>query len=88
LVRTQLTKGPKSKGKDTFKVRIDNASPLILNGLAVSGKMQDKTPNTAALSGISLAPRRSLTIDATSEVVNRLGLAHGIRVIAADLSGV
>src|SRR4029077_191650 len=35
LVRTQLTKGPREKGKLTYQLRIDNASPLILNGLAL-----------------------------------------------------
>jgi hypothetical protein len=87
LVRAQLTKGPKVKGKDTFKVRIDNASPLILNGLALAGTTEEKDKKTAGLSGISLAPRRSLTINATSDVVDRLGLKNGIRLIAADLSG-
>ena len=37
LVRAQLSKGPRVKGKETYRVRIDNASPLILNGLAVAG---------------------------------------------------
>jgi hypothetical protein len=89
LVRAQLTKGPKVKGKDTFKVRIDNASPLILNGLALAGTgtTEEKDKKAAGLSGISLAPRRSLTINATSEVVDRLGLKNGIRLLAADLSG-
>ena len=27
------------KGKQTYKVRIDNASPLILNGLAIQGTL-------------------------------------------------
>ncbi|HEV3166503.1 MAG TPA: hypothetical protein VGZ22_20935, partial [Isosphaeraceae bacterium] len=89
LVRAQLTKGPKVKGKETFKVRIDNASPLILNGLALSGTSvtTDKEAKSAALSGLSLPPRRSLTISATGEVVERLGMKTGIKAVAADLSG-
>jgi hypothetical protein len=90
LVRAQLTKGPRQKGKESFRVRIDNASPLILNGLAVTGLngvTTEKASSTAALAGISIAPRRSLSISAAPEVVERLGLKTGIKVVAADLSG-
>jgi hypothetical protein len=86
LVRVQLTKGPKVKGKETFRIRIDNASPLILNGLALSG------PGTAPdgltmMAGFSLPPRRSVTVPAGAEAVNRLNLTKGVRPVAADLSG-
>ena len=37
LVRTQLSRGPEKRGSRPIKVRIDNASPMILNGLAVVG---------------------------------------------------
>ena len=37
LVRAQLRRGPQVKGKPTYQVRIENASPLMLNGLAVLG---------------------------------------------------
>lgn len=90
LVRAQLTKGPRQKGKETYRVRVENASPLILNGLALAGlngTEAQKTAKAAALAGISLAPRRSLTINAGPDVVERLGLKTGIKVVAADLSG-
>jgi hypothetical protein len=88
LVRAQLTKAGKVKGKDTFKVRIDNASPLVLNGLALAGPASvGKDAQAVALAGLSVAPRRSLTVNATPELVERLGLKTGIRVVAADLSG-
>jgi len=87
LVRAQLSKGARVKGKDTYKVRIDNASPLILNGLAVAGIEKKDGELPKILSGISLSPRRSLTVPASGEVVEQLGLKAGVRVIAADLSG-
>jgi len=87
LVRAQLSKGPRVKGKETYRVRIDNASPLILNGLAVSGTSQKVGEMPKVLSGISLPPRKSLTVPASTELVDQLGLKGGVRVIAADLSG-
>ena len=87
LVRAQLSKGPRVKGKDTYKVRIDNASPLILNGLAVAGTSKKEGELPKVLHGISIPPRKSMTVPASTEVVDQLGLRAGVRVIAADLSG-
>jgi hypothetical protein len=87
LVRTQLTHGPRVKGKPTYQVRIDNASPLVLNGLALLGtaSKDDETPKV--LSGIGISPRRSMTVPASEDAVKTLGLKNGIRVMALDLSG-
>jgi hypothetical protein len=95
LVRAQLKKGPMVKGKQTFKITIENASPLILNGLAVLGEgtsadaksatQEERVPKV--LSGICVSPRKSMTVPATGEMVDQLGLRKGIRIIAADLSG-
>ncbi len=95
LVRAQLKKGPKVKGKDTYKITIENASPLILNGLAVLGEgslpeskeatKDERTPKV--LAGICVSPRKSMTVPATGQMVDQLGLKKGVRVIAADLSG-
>jgi len=88
LVRATLTKAGKVKGKDTYRVRIDNASPLILNGLAVAGPASEsKDAKFVGLAGLSIAPRRSMSITATSELVDRLSLKTSVRVVAADLSG-
>ena len=57
LVRTQLVKGPRAKGKPTYQIRIENASPLILNGLAALGTESPKDEVPKVLSGISIAPR-------------------------------
>jgi len=87
VVRAELSKGPKNKGMDTYKIRIDNASPLILSGLAVAGpESEEKIPFTA-LAGIGVAPHRSLTLPASPEMVDRLSLKQGVRVVAADLNG-
>ncbi|HZW34377.1 MAG TPA: hypothetical protein VFF52_26880, partial [Isosphaeraceae bacterium] len=87
LVRAQLTKGPREKGKPTFQIRIDNASPLILNGLALVGTSSREGEEPKVLSGISIPPRKSLTVPASEEVVKLLGLKKGIRILALDLSG-
>ncbi|MDR3636595.1 MAG: hypothetical protein P4L84_22525, partial [Isosphaeraceae bacterium] len=90
LVRAQLTKGPKdSKGHLTYKIRIDNASPLILNGLAILGEGAKEKEIPKVLAGICVSPRKSMTVPATGEMVEKLGLKKDkdIRVIAADLSG-
>ena len=88
LVRAQLSKGPRVKGKETYQVRIDNASPLVLNGLAIIGegnKGDKAAPNI--LSGIAIPPRNNMTVAAAAAVVEKLGLKKGVKVVAADLSG-
>jgi hypothetical protein len=87
LVRVQLTPGPRVKGKETYKIRIDNGSPLVLHGLALVGSAADPDAKPSLLLGISLPPRKSLAVPARSEAVNRLKLKEGIRVQAIDLSG-
>ena len=62
LVRAQLRRGPQVKGKPTYQVRIENASPLILNGLAVLGTGDAEGETPKELSGICIAPRRSMTV--------------------------
>jgi len=87
LVRAQLDKGLKDKGKMHYQIRIDNASPLVLNGLAALGiaSKPDETPKV--LAGICVSPRRSMTVPASEEVVKALGLKKGIKLVALDLSG-
>jgi len=89
LVRVQLTKekGKDKKGKERFTIKIENASPLVLNGLAVSGISPEAMKEPAGVAGLSLAPHKNLVLPATAEVVERLRMKDGIRVMAADLSG-
>jgi hypothetical protein len=86
LVRAQLTKGPKVGGKETYRIRLDNVSPLVLNGVALAGPASTPEARPSALAGFSLPPRKSLTLPATAEMVQRLGLKDGVRAVAADLS--
>jgi hypothetical protein len=87
LVRAQVVKGARQKGKLTYGLRIDNASPLRLNGLAAVGLESGKDVEAHVLAGISIPPRRSMTVPATEEAVKELHLKKGIRVTALDLSG-
>ena len=87
LVRAQLTKGPRVQGKETYRIRLDNVSPLVLNGVALTRSERDGAEaRPTGLAGISLPPLKSLTLPATAEVVDRLGLKDGVKTIAADLS--
>ena len=64
LVRAQMIKGSatKDKGKLVYQIRIDNASPLVLNGLAMLGTASKEDEVPKVLSMISVSPRRSLTV--------------------------
>ena len=64
LVRVQLSKPVKENGKLVYHLRIDNASPLILNGLAAVGTTSKADEIPRVLSGISVPPRKSMTISA------------------------
>ena len=83
----QLTKGPRDKGKLTYQLRIENASPLILNGLSLIGPPSKSAEEPKVLMGITIPPRKSLTVPASEDAVKTLGLKQGIRVMAVDLSG-
>ena len=77
----------RSRARTPTRSAIDNYSPLILNGLALAGTGEKADESLKLLSGIAIAPRKSFTIPATAEVVEALGLKNGVRVLAADLSG-
>lgn len=44
VVRVQLSKGPRVKGHETYRVRIENASPFVLAGLAIGSLEFGKAP--------------------------------------------
>jgi hypothetical protein len=75
------------KGKDTYTIRVENYSPLLLNGVAVVGAGAKPSEPAKLLAGVSIAPRRTYSMPATAESVDRLGLKDGIKVLALDLSG-
>src|SRR5262249_48394509 len=87
LVSVKLIKGSKVKGKKVFGLKVENNSPVILNGLAISGSLTKPNEPAKALLGIALQPRRSLVVPASAEAVEAQGLDKGIRVLALDLSG-
>jgi hypothetical protein len=87
VVRTQLVKGPREKGKLTYRIRIENGSPFRLNGLAAVGLESKEDEKPRVLTGISIPPRQSMTVPASEAVVKELGLKRGLRVTALDLSG-
>jgi hypothetical protein len=87
LVRVRLSDGVDDKGQTHYQLRIDNASPLVLNGVAAVGATSGPDQAPRVLSGICLSPRRSMTVEASEEVVKSLGLKKGIKLIALDLSG-
>ena len=89
LVRVSLTKERPREGKtgSPYRIRIENTSPLILNGLMIVGTEEGKPGTPATLLGIAVSPRKSMSVPASRESVERLGLSNGVRVYAADLSG-
>jgi hypothetical protein len=84
-VRKDLTRDSRGRNVMNFRVRIDNASPLVLHGLTIAGTKEGAVP--ATLVGVSVSPRRSLVVPASPEAVDRLGLKGGVQAVAADLSG-
>jgi hypothetical protein len=70
LVRAQVIKGAttREKGKLVYQIRIENHSPMVLNGLALlgTGSPEEETPKV--LTGICVSPRRSLTIPANDKL--------------------
>ena len=89
LVHVKLARGSggKGKGKESFQIKVVNESPLILNGLALGGSEVRPDNPPATLQGLSLPPRKGLTVPASPEVVSRLHMKDGLKVYAADLSG-
>jgi hypothetical protein len=55
--------------------------------VAVIGAGAKESEPAKVLLGISLSPRRTMTLPATAASVERLGLKAGIKVLALDLSG-
>jgi hypothetical protein len=89
LVRAQIIKGSatKDKGKLVYQLRIDNASPLVLNGLAIVGTVSKADEVPKVLPMISVSARRSLSVPISEDVVRGLGLKKGVKLVALDLSG-
>jgi hypothetical protein len=88
LVRAQVAKGKKHvKGKVFYFIHLENVSPLALNGIAISGVSEEASKKPSVAMGLTLAPHRGFSLPATAEVVEKMGLKDGVRVLAVDLSG-
>ena len=87
LVRAQIVQKGREKGKLIYLIRIDNASPLILSGLAIQGAASKADDPSRVVTSIGIPPRKYLTLPASEDIVKAMGLKQGIRVTALDLSG-
>ena len=87
VVRVQLSKPKRVQDRLIYQVQIANDSPLVLNGLALCGPEDPAKTEAKTLSGLSLPPHKTANVPMTSELVQRLGLKDGVRVIAVNLSG-
>jgi hypothetical protein len=87
LVHVKLARGPRVNGKPSYRIKIVNESPLILNGLALGSAEVGPENPPSVLSGMCLPPLKSLTVPASEDVVKRLHLKEETRALAADLTG-
>jgi hypothetical protein len=86
LLHVRLVKGQRVKGKETYKLKLTNASPLVLNGIGIAGPVLSEKSPPAALDGLTLPPGKSFNLPASAEAVERMHLKESVRVVAADLS--
>jgi hypothetical protein len=87
VVNAKLAKGPIVKGHQTYLITIANGSPLVLNGLALGSTTPEGAPEPSMIAGLSVPPHKTLKVPASAGMVERLKLTRGVRVTAADLSG-
>jgi hypothetical protein len=87
VVQAKVAKGARVKGQDMYVITIANNSPLVLNGLALGGTGENASGEPSMISGLCVPPHKTMKVPATGKVVDRLKLRHGIRALAADLSG-
>jgi len=84
LVRVQVT-DKKVDGRKVYSLRVDNASPLVLSGVAVKSGSTDK--EVATIMNLSVRPHKSVAIPMDPKTVSRFGLAgKGVKAIGADLT--
>ena len=85
LIRVQLTR--QGQGKVAYRIQIENGSPLVLNGLTLGCRESGPGPRPATLVGLSLPPRKAMTIPASNALARRVGSGKRPHILAADLSG-
>ena len=72
LIRVRLTR--QGQGKVAYRIRIENGSPLVLNGLTLGCRESGPDSQPATLVGLSLPPRKAMTIPASQAMARRVGL--------------
>src|SRR5262249_5982448 len=85
LIRVRLTRH--GQGKLAYRIHIENGSPLVLSGLTLGSREAGPGPRPATLVGLSLPPRKAMTIPAGNALAQRVGSRKRIHLLAADLSG-
>ena len=70
-----------------FHVRIENASPMILNGISLISTEHKANDVPRYLLGINVAPGRNLSLSITNKAAQEYGLKKGIQLVGLDLSG-
>ena len=87
LIHVKLIKGRKGiEGQATYTVQVDNASPMILNGVSMIGGLAKPSEPPRYLLGVALPPQRSLQLPINPGVVEAQGLKKGMHLVGADLS--
>ena len=76
----------RSQGKTAYAIRVENESPIVLDGLALSSTAEPAAGKVSSVLGLGLPPRKAMVIGISPKAVERLGLKGGVQVFAADLS--
>ena len=84
VVRVQVTDSTVD-GRKVYKLRVDNASPLVLAGVSLKSPAQGK--EVATILNLSVRPHKSVQIPLDAKSVSRFGLAaRGVKAMGADLT--
>ena len=73
-------------GQQTYIVQVDNASPMILNGVSMIGGQAKPGDPPRYLLGVALPPQHSLQLPINPGAVEAQGLKKGIHLVGVDLS--
>ena len=87
LVRARMIRRKKTiEGTTTYTIQVDNASPLVLNGLAIVGDQAKPGVPPHYLLGLGLAPQHSIQLPLTPAQAESFGMKKGSHLVALDLS--
>lgn len=87
LIDTQIVRRRSSHGSSPYLIRVANATPLVLNALAVGGLANDPLARPAVMVGLSIPPHHAVNIPADKDTVRQLHLYRGMKPVAANLGG-